>query len=81
MLASIIAQIIKDGDLSQSKAKGGSVHEGNACDEDFSAFHSAHIFKDVSHTGPWADQAGIGQDREEFLELCSNAIKRQRFPD
>lgn len=38
MLALIIAQIIKDGDLSQSKAKGGSVHGENASDEGFSAF-------------------------------------------
>lgn len=38
MLALIITQIIKDGDLSQSKAKGGSVHEENACDEGFPAF-------------------------------------------
>lgn len=81
MLALIIAQIIKDGDLSQSKAKGGSVHEENASDEGFSAFLSAYLFKEVSHTAPWVDQEGIGQDREEFLELCSKAIKRQRFSD
>lgn len=81
MLALIIAQITKDGDLSQSKAKDGSVHEEKTCDKVFSAFYSACLFKEVSHTGPWVDQAGTGQDREEFLELFFNAIKRQCFPD
>lgn len=57
MLALIIAQITKDEELCQSKAKGGSVHEENACDEVFSAFYSARLFKEVSQTGPWVDQA------------------------